>query len=492
MKIVSKIIPVLFAVALVACGGKGKQADYTEDVHGLSDLAGKKVSVLAGSVQELKVDEISPKPEVLRLNSIPEVIEAVKKGRADFFINDTVCLIGSGYEEDGLKVVFSTNEIAGNMAFGFNLGNASLCNEFNEFLARYRADGRLDTAKDRWTKGDVKNVVMEHPKLNPDGELIRIGCCSNFPFTFIQNGRQAGFEVEIVEAFAAETGRNVEFVTIDFSGMIAALATNKIDLIASSMVVTPERSKKVLFSDSYYYCSSVVVARNAEHEAVRKSIVSTVKEGFYNNLIVESRWKIVLDGLLETVIISLCSILLGTLFGGFICWMRLSRRKVLDGIAKVYIEIIRGVPILVLLMLMFYVMFAQSSISARWVAVIAFSMNFGAYVSEMFRTGIQSVDKGQREAGLAMGFTPFMTFVNFIVPQAAKRVLPIFKGEAVSLFKNTSVVGFIAIQDLTKASEIIRARTFDAFFPLIVISILYFILAWLLGKLLDGLAKKIA
>jgi amine acid ABC transporter, permease protein, 3-TM region, His/Glu/Gln/Arg/opine family len=172
--------------------------------------------------------------------------------------------------------------------------------------------------------------------------------------------------------------------------------------------------------------------------------------------------------------------------------MRLSGNKLLKEIAYIYVEIIRGVPILVLLMLMFYVIFAQSAVSPRWVAIIAFAMNFGAYVSEMFRTGIEGVDRGQTEAGLAMGFSPLKTFIFFIIPQAAKKVIPVFKGEAVSLIKNTSVVGFIAIQDLTKASEIIRARTFDAFFPLLIISAIYFFLAWLLGKGLDLLAKKIA
>ena len=154
-------------------------------------------------------------------------------------------------------------------------------------------------------------------------------------------------------------------------------------------------------------------------------------------------------------------------------------------------DIVRGVPVLVFLMVMFYIVFASSGITARWVAIIAFAINFGSYTSEMFRTGIKGVDRGQTEAGLAMGFTPFATFRLFVVPQALKNIIPVFKGEAVSLIKNTSVVGYIAIQDLTKVSDIIRSRTFDAFFPLIFISIIYFILAWLLGKFLDRMAGKL-
>ena len=119
--------------------------------------------------------------------------------------------------------------------------------------------------------------------------------------------------------------------------------------------------------------------------------------------------------------------------------------------------------------------------SATMVAVSAFALNFAAYVSEMFRSAISSVGNGQREAGLAIGFTPWQTFVYIIAPQAVRNVLPVYKGEAISLVKNTSIVGYIAINDLTRASDMIRNRTFDAFFPLLVVTVLYFLLAWLIG-----------
>ena len=135
---------------------------------------------------------------------------------------------------------------------------------------------------------------------------------------------------------------------------------------------------------------------------------------------------------------------------------------------------------LVFLMIIFYVVFASVHINPVIVAVIAFGINFGAYVSEMFRTSIESIDKGQREAGIASGFTKVQTFVHIIMPQALQRVLPVYKGEFISLVKMTSIVGYIAVQDLTKASDIIRSRTFDAFFPLIMAAVLYIIIAGLL------------
>jgi len=146
--------------------------------------------------------------------------------------------------------------------------------------------------------------------------------------------------------------------------------------------------------------------------------------------------------------------------------------------------------VFVLLMLIFYVVFASVNIDAAVVAVIAFGMNFAAYVSEMFRTSILSIDKGQKEAGIAGGFTALQTFAHIIMPQAIRQVLPVYKGEFISMVKMTSVVGYIAVQDLTKASDIIRSRTFDAFFPLVMVAVLYFIISWLLALALSYIGLK--
>jgi polar amino acid transport system substrate-binding protein len=205
---------------------------------------------------------------------------------------------------------------------------------------------------------------------------------------------------------------------------------------------------------------------------------------------VENRYLLIVDGLKVTIIISLLSVIFGTLLGALVCLMRMVKNRVLRNIARVYISILRGTPVLVLLMLIFYVVFASVDIDPVIVAVIAFGMNFAAYVSEMFRTSIESIDKGQREAGIACGFTPLQTFSYIIMPQAVRQVLPVYKGEFISLVKMTSVVGYIAVQDLTKASDIIRSRTFDAFFPLVMVAVLYFIVSWLLALVLDYIELK--
>ena len=219
-------------------------------------------------------------------------------------------------------------------------------------------------------------------------------------------------------------------------------------------------------------------------------MIESVVESFYNNLIAEDRYRMILDGLQVTLLITLCAALLGTLLGGLVCWMRMSRRKWLQQVAKVYIELMRGTPVLVLLMLMYYVVMAPLDATGIVVAIVTFAMNTAAYISEMLRTTIQGIDRGQTEAGLALGFTPRQTFLKIVLPQVVKAVMPVYQGEVISLLKGTSIVGYIAVADMTRASDLIRSRTFDAFFPLIVTAIIYFLMAWLIGLLLQSLVQR--
>ena len=219
-------------------------------------------------------------------------------------------------------------------------------------------------------------------------------------------------------------------------------------------------------------------------------IIESIAESFRNNLIVEGRYQMILDGLQVTLLITLFATILGTLLGGLICWMRMSHRAWLRQTAKVYIDLMRGTPVLVLLMLMYYVVMAPLNTTGIVVAIVTFALNTAAYVSEMLRTTIQGIDRGQTEAGLALGFTQRQTFFRIVLPQVVKAVMPVYQGEVISLLKGTSIVGYIAVADMTRASDLIRSRTFDAFFPLILTAIIYFVAAWLIGLLLQSLMQR--
>lgn len=221
----------------------------------------------------------------------------------------------------------------------------------------------------------------------------------------------------------------------------------------------------------------------------KKGLWQVIVDAVNNNLITEDRYMMIVDGLKTTLIITVFAVILGTILGGAVCWMRMNRRGWLRNFAKVYIEIMRGTPVLVLLMIMYYVVLAPAGAGGEIVAIITFAMNTSAYICEMLRTGIERVDKGQMEAGLSLGLTRKQAFFDIVLPQAVRSIIPVYQGEVISLLKGTSIVGYIAVVDMTKASDMIRSRTFDAFFPLIIVAIIYFLIAWLIGLLLKNVGK---
>lgn len=455
------------------------------------ELDGYRIANLTGAITELYTLDSLGKATNMSLSTPAEQFLAVAKGRADYALVDTPVLLGVNLEENGCEPAFYLNEMSGGYGSGFSYDLPNWHDAFNTYLAQIKADGRYDAIIDRWTT-DAKNAEMPDFEFDGDAPAFKVGIFSTtFPFAFVKEGKVVGLEPELISGFAAQAGLRPEFIPLDFGALMPALESGRVDMISGSITITEERAKNVNFSDAYYFTEIVCIQKlSGAAAAHRKGLVREIKDGFNSNFIVEDRWKMIAEGLWTTILISLMSLIFGTLLGALVCRMRLSRIQPVNATAKVYIEIMRGIPILVLLMLMYYVFFAKSKMAAEWVAVVAFALNFAAFSSEIFRNGISAVDRGQKEAGLALGLSGFKVFFLITLPQALKKIIPVYKNEAVSLVKNTSVVGYIAILDLTKMSDLIRSRTFDAFFPLIAISIIYFFLAWVLGKCLDLLNRK--
>jgi len=317
------------------------------------------------------------------------------------------------------------------------------------------------------------------------------------PGVAIQDNQLLGHDVELAMRFAQHIGRKPQWLTIDWGALIPSLVSGKADMIVSSMYITAERRERIDFSNAYRKSRNFVFAHvdniagaNAQAGADEAGIWTSLKESFYSNIIREDRYLLLLEGLATTVVLSIASGLFGTVLGGIVCYARMSKRFSLQALARAYIAVLRGTPVLVILMLIFYVVFASVNINPILVAVIAFGLNFAAYVAEIFRAGIQSIHPGQSEAAIAMGFSRYHAFRHVILPQTVQRILPVYKGEFISMVKMTSIVGYVAVQDLTKASDIIRSRTFDAFFPLIMVAVLYFLISWVLIQALEHVERK--
>lgn len=484
-----KLFTLVLTVFLAGCAASEDKTVY----QSVEDIRTARIGLVLGTTHDAYVAANFKDAQIIRMESEPDMFIAIQKDKCDVLFADFTSFIYAQNEYPNLIEVESDfpPDFYG---MGFNKNNTVLRDSFNDFLRGIKETGVYDQIYDRWI---INGMESEMPKIDipVDGAALRVAIPgTQYPFSFYKEQELVGFDIEIISRFAAATGRPIEFQSISFGSLIASVQAGKADVISAAMSITEERSRNIAFSDPYFETRTVVATIDKSvsigGESGSKGFFEGIKDSFVSNIILENRYMLILEGLKTTIIISILSILLGTLLGALVCWMKMNRRKWLSGIADIYISVMRGTPVLVLLMLMFYVFLAKVNINGVYVAVLTFALNFAAYVSEMFRTAIQSVDRGQTEAGIALGFSPVQTFVNIIMPQAVQKVLPVYKGEMISLIKTTSIVGYIAVEDLTKVSDIIRSRTFDAFFPLLMVAILYFILSWLFGKALDLLNNK--
>ncbi len=218
---------------------------------------------------------------------------------------------------------------------------------------------------------------------------------------------------------------------------------------------------------------------------------------FYQSFIYKSRYRYIITGLGNTVLITLFAVLLGVILGTIVALVKVThgnnphRLKIANGICTVYLTVIRGTPVVVQLMIMYYVILSSTNVDKIVAAILAFGINSGAYVAEVIRSGIQSVDHGQVEAGRSLGLSQRTTMMKIVFPQALKNVLPAIGNEFIALLKETSVAGYIGIQDLTKGGDIIRSITYLAFTPLLTTAAVYLVIVIFLSSLLTRFERRL-
>lgn len=222
-----------------------------------------------------------------------------------------------------------------------------------------------------------------------------------------------------------------------------------------------------------------------------------LKAQFILNFITDDRWRSLLRGLVVTLKITFFAVILGFVLGFSVAIVRdvyenTKKLKALNFLCNVYLTVIRGTPVVVQLLIIYFVIFSSIKIDKSIAAVLAFGINSGAYQAEIFRSGINSIPKGQMEAGRSLGFSYRQTMVNIIMPQAIKNVLPTLGNEFIVLMKETSVAGYIALEDLTKAGDIIRSRTYSAMMPFLAVALLYLIMVMFFSHLLKMFERRLA
>lgn len=364
-----------------------------------------------------------------------------------------------------------------------------LLSEINEFISKCKKDGTMKELADIWFSTDTDRQNIDFSVMPEDGEVIVFGTDqSEPPYCLLKDGNLQGFDLDFMVRFCGEYGYNLDVRDDGYDAIEAGIQTGKYDVCGAGFEYDEERAEEVSFSDSMY-TDKVIILVPEKVETV--GFFKAIEENFQKTFIREDRYRLFAAGLGRTLLMTGLSALFGTILGFILYFINRDGGKVASVIISIFVTIFKLVPILVILMILYYIVFGNVYINGIWVSVLTFTLIFGARVFDILDTAIDTLDKGQTEAAFTLGFSKNATFFHILLPQAAKFFLPMYRDELIALVEETSVVGYIAIQDVTRVSDIVRAQTFEPFFPLIVTACIYVLIAFIIIWIIRGVYKAI-
>lgn len=461
---------------------------------------GKRLGAMPGSLAEDIIRECFPDSPISYYTDTPELYTALVRGKIDGFVSSRIILDQLTKAHNDItwfpQVLHTGYRYLG---FAKTAKGEKLRAQMDEMLLEYQDDGTMEALENNWYGDDESLKNIDYSGLTGINGTLKVGIsATDEPYNYYKGEKLTGFNVDLVTRFARRYGYALEYTDTNPPSLLIGMSTGKFDMLAFAISYTEERAQTMLFSRPVIRFENHLVIRKSESSdgaqqvaAEQAGLFERIVESFEKTFIREERWKLILAGIGNTSLITSMAVLLGTLLGFGICLFRRTGSKLANIISDIYVKILQGMPMVVLLLILYYLVFGNSSLAAVWVAIIGFSLHFGANNSETLRSGIASVPPGQREAALALGYSENEAFNYFILPQAVNHIMPVYRSEIITLLKGTAVSGYISVQDLTKMSDIIRSRTYDAFFPLIATALVYFLLSWIIRQLLNVAIKWI-
>lgn len=471
-------LPTLFSCSI--------KHENKKEIQSIFELNDDKYTIGVGTgshAQVLAENELS-KAKILYFNSESLGYNAVIAGQIDAFVFDKVPMqlaINSGLK--GVKLVDDHLKEITQVAVGLpkHPRIKNLKEMVNQYIKELKDDGTLDDMYNRWVYQCIEDIPYITEAEKPTKELI-VGATGLVPpFTFFKGNEISGYDAELAKRLAKKFNAKLTFKYYDYDGIVAALVTNDIDIACANLNITKERAESIDYSDVLYENYVTAMVRDySEKENFLSSFLGGVKSGFEKTFIREDRYKLFINGIFCTLRITIFAIAFGTILGFILFLVCFNTGNVVNTFIKTIFWLLRRIPIIVLLMVFYYIIFSKLSVNSELVAIIAFTIIFGSYVAELLINTIKNLDIGQSEAAYALGFDRQSTFFKILFPQAFSIMFPTYTNMIVELIRSTAIVGYVAVQDLTKVGDLVRSRTYDAFFPLIAVAIIYVILAEIL------------
>ena len=474
----------LFCTILIGAAGyevmAADEAQSTEStsetVNSADDLPGKRIGVQLGTTGDIYVSDYESDGSgtvVERYNKGADATQALKQGKIDCVVIDEQPAIKFVEQNTGIRILDEEFTLE-DYAFVVAKSNTELLDKVNSALEKLEADGTIADIQKNYigTEDEIGKFPYESKDVSHENGTLTVGTNAEFPpYESYEDGQIVGIDMDIMRAVSDELGMELKIEDMAFDSIIPAISTGKVDIGAAGFTVTEERKKNVNFTDTYTTSKQVIIVK-------------------------DSRYVYLLKGLGNTLLITVLALLVGVVFGFLIAIVRTNHDRnggltILNALCKLYLTIVRGTPVMIQLLIIYYVIFQSIDTGKIVVAVIAFGLNSAAYVAEIVRSGIMAVDIGQFEAGRSLGLNYKQTMMSIILPQAVKNILPALCNEFISLLKETSISGYIGLMDLTKGGDIIRSVTYEAFMPLIAVALIYLIMVMGLSKVVNLLERKL-
>ena len=491
---------------LASCGSDS--SDSKKQLKTKTDLQGAVIGVQLGTTSDGLATELEKKGDgtkVERYNKGADAIQALLQGKIDCMVTDEAPAKAFQRVNPSLKILPETFD-ASSFAICVAKDHGELKQSINHAIRILKANGVIDSIVNRHLERGIAVAytpkASDAKKMGPEAlqklglkKSLRFATNATFePFEYYQNGKIVGIDVDVANAIGDVLGVDVEILDMEFDAIITSVQAGKADAGIAGITVTPEREKNIGFTDSYADVRQVIMVNSGDVK------VADAQHGFVDKFkscfIDDNRYQYMLQGLGNTLIITFFAIILSVILGTLIAIVRARHErkgdwKIPNIICQFYLTIMRGTPTMVQLLIIYYVVFASADVNKIFVAVIAFGLNSAAYIAEVIRSGIMSVDNGQMEAGRSLGLSYGKTMRLIILPQAFKNVLPAMGNELITLLKETSISGYIGLVDLTKGSDIIRSITYEAMMPLGVVALVYLFLVLGLNAGVRKLEKRL-
>ena len=480
------LLPSIFLAVIFfsGCGVEYKQ------INSLDDLKDARIGAWPESAYHQLARKKFPDAQFVSLEFLSDLVENLTQHKIDAFV------IGKMYVENfkhaGIDVKYlpeSLGDVPLSYIFPKNERGQKLRDQMNEFIATVEANGELDALQQKWLHGDESGRTFAKSQLTGENGTLHVGTeALSPPFVYLRNQEIVGYEVELLDKFCAAYGYDYKIKIDAFPTMLADVSSGKLDVAMNALEILPERQQNMLFANPTYNEQAVaVVSVESSDENFFAALTNRIKL----SLVDENRWQMLAEGAARTIYITLLAIIFGTLlgFGVYMLYREGNRRvnRIIDAIYRT----LQGVPIMVMLLFAYYVVFAYVEIPSSFVAATVFSIVLSITVFELLKNGANAIPRGQTEAALALGFSRRQAFVKFILPQVVRNLFSSYQVALNATLLETSIVGYISVQDLTKMGDMIRARTYDAFVPIIAVAIIYLILSRLLLFVTDQIGRRL-